>query len=58
MLGIVQQIAQLQSQGLELILVTSGAIATGRDLLNNTQRSPSKQAFAHYWPGKIDTSMV
>jgi glutamate 5-kinase len=29
MLGLVQQIAHLQSQDLELILVSSGAIATG-----------------------------
>lgn len=44
MLGLVQQIAQLQSQGLQLILVSSGAVATGRGLLNSTL--PSKQTFA------------
>jgi glutamate 5-kinase len=49
MLGLVQQIAHLQSQGLELILVSSGAVATGRDLLNSDQTHqplPSKQTFA------------
>jgi len=49
MLGLVQQIAHLKSQGLQLVLVSSGAIATGRELLNSakeTQSSPSKQAFA------------
>jgi len=49
MLGLVQQIAHLQSQGLELILVSSGAIATGRDLLSSDkmdQLLPSKQTFA------------
>lgn len=49
MLGLVQQIAHLKSQGLELVLVSSGAVATGRELLNSatsTQPLPSKQAFA------------
>ena len=32
MLGLVQQIAHLQSQGLQLILVSSGAVATGKEL--------------------------
>ncbi len=44
MLGLVQQIAHLQTQGLEIILVSSGAVATGRDLLNSDL--PSKQTFA------------
>ncbi len=49
MLGLVQQIAHLQSKGLELILVSSGAVATGRDLLSSDkmdQSLPSKQTFA------------
>jgi glutamate 5-kinase len=49
MLGLVQQIAHLQGQGLELILVSSGAVATGRDLLSSDkmdQSLPSKQTFA------------
>lgn len=49
MLGLVQQIAYLKSQGVQLVLVSSGAIATGRELLNPakvTQVLPSKQAFA------------
>lgn len=49
MLGLVQQIAHLKSQGLQLVLVSSGAIATGRELLNSakaTQSLPPKQAFA------------
>lgn len=41
MLGLVQQIACLHSQGLELILVSSGAVATGRDLLNSDKLDPS-----------------
>jgi glutamate 5-kinase len=43
MLGLVQQIVHLQGQGLELILVSSGAVATGRDLLGSLS---SKQTFA------------
>jgi glutamate 5-kinase len=49
MLGLVQQIAHLQNRGLELILVSSGAVATGRDLLNSDKMDPhlpSKQTFA------------
>ena len=50
MLGLVQQMAHLQKQGLELILVSSGATATGRDLLTSNKidqlLSPCKQTFA------------
>jgi glutamate 5-kinase len=49
MLELVQQIAHLQRQGLELVLVSSGAIATGRELLSfdeMDQSPPSKQTFA------------
>lgn len=49
MLPIVQQIACLQSQGFQLILVSSGAVATGKDLLaslSDKQRIPSKQMLA------------
>lgn len=49
MLSLVQQIAHLKGQGLQLVLVSSGAIVTGRELLNSdkvTQSMPSKQAFA------------
>ena len=49
MLGLVQQIAHLQNQGLQVVLVSSGAIAAGRELLNAPQicRSlPSKQMFS------------
>ena len=46
MLGLVEQIIHLQDHGLELILVSSGAVATGRDLLNFDQSLPSKQAIA------------
>lgn len=45
MLELVQHIANLKSQGLELILVSSGAVAAGRDLLNSDICS-SKQLFA------------
>src|SRR5271169_2070773 len=48
MLGLVQQIVHLQNLGLEIILVSSGAVTTGRDLLNSEadQSLPSKQTFA------------
>jgi len=46
MLGLAQQIAHLQGRGLELLLVSSGAVATGRDLLNSYQSQPSKQTCA------------
>jgi glutamate 5-kinase len=43
-LSLVQQIAYLHSQGFQLIVVSSGAVATGRELLNSVEIS--KQAFA------------
>lgn len=49
MLGLVQQLVQLQNQGLEVVLVSSGAIAGGKELLNfpKVDRSlPSKQMFS------------
>lgn len=49
MLGLVQQLAQLQNQGIEIVLVSSGAIAGGRELLDfpKVDRSlPSKQMFS------------
>lgn len=49
MLGLVQQIAHLHNQGLQIVLVSSGAVATGRELFNSPKvdRSlPSKQTFA------------
>jgi glutamate 5-kinase len=46
MLGLVQQIVELKSQGLELVLVSSGAVATGRDLLSSNQQFLSKQMLA------------
>jgi glutamate 5-kinase len=48
-LSLVQQITHLRSKGLELILVSSGAIATGRELLSSDkmdQLITSKQIFA------------
>jgi glutamate 5-kinase len=48
-LSLVQQIAHLKDQGLQLVLVSSGAVVTGRELLSSakiTQSVPSKQAFA------------
>jgi glutamate 5-kinase len=47
-LDIVRQIAELQSQGHEVILVTSGAIAVGREVLRNVENSriPAKQMLA------------
>ena len=49
MLGLVQQLAHLQSQGIQLVIVSSGAIAVGRELLNfpkDDQSMPSMQTFA------------
>lgn len=49
MLGLVQQIAHLKGLGVQLVLVSSGAIATGRELLNPSkanQSLASKQALA------------
>lgn len=49
MLGLVQQIAHLKGQGLQLVLVSSGAVSTGRELLHSFktgQALPNKQTFA------------
>lgn len=47
MLGLVQQIIHLQSRGLELILVSSGAVATGKELFNAEDKELlPKQTFA------------
>lgn len=49
MVGLVQQLAHLQNQGIQVVLVSSGAIAGGRELLNYPKvgRSlPSKQMFS------------
>lgn len=49
MLSLVQQIAHLKGQGLQLVLVSSGAVVTGREFLSSakvSQSIPSKQAFA------------
>jgi glutamate 5-kinase len=48
-LTLVQQIAHLRSQGFQIVLVSSGAVATGRDLVtscSHEQRFPSKQVLA------------
>ncbi len=44
MLGLVQQIAELQAQGVQTILVSSGAVAAGRGLLGPLESS--KRVFA------------
>ncbi len=49
MLGLVQQIAALHNQGLEVVLVSSGAVATGRDLYHSSKGEPllsNRQMFA------------
>lgn len=49
MLGLVQQLAYLQAQGMQIVLVSSGAIAAGREVLHfpKVDRSlPSKQMFS------------
>src|SRR5262245_32073179 len=46
MLGLAQQIADLKSRGLQLLLVSSGAAVTGQGVLSPIDRSlPSKQAY-------------
>jgi glutamate 5-kinase len=46
LLSLAQQIASLKCKGLQLLLVSSGAAATGKELLNSIgQSSPSKQTF-------------
>lgn len=57
MLGLVQQIAHLKSQGLAVVLVSSGAVATGRELLNSA-KAPSKQAFASIGQVKLMQTWV
>ncbi len=49
MLSLVQQLVHLQNQGIQVVLVSSGAIAAGKELLNfpKVDRSlPSKQMFS------------
>ncbi|HBO38108.1 MAG TPA: glutamate 5-kinase, partial [Pasteurellaceae bacterium] len=49
MMEIVRQLAQLHRTGFRLVIVTSGAIAAGRDYLNHPQLPPtiaSKQLLA------------
>lgn len=49
MLELVQQLVQLQAQGIEVVLVSSGAITAGKELLNfpTIERSlPAKQMFS------------
>jgi glutamate 5-kinase len=53
MLGLVQQMAHLKGQGLQLVLVSSGAVVTGRELLGSAQPTPSKQAFASIGQVKV-----
>jgi glutamate 5-kinase len=45
LLSLVQQMAHLQNRGLEFILVSSGAVATGKDLLDSAPLT-SKQTLA------------
>jgi glutamate 5-kinase len=45
-LGLVQQIAELSHQGILVVIVSSGAVATGKALLNSSQISASKQTCA------------
>jgi len=49
MSGLVRQLAQLHQQGVELVVVSSGAIAAGRDKLGLTRKIrgvPYKQVLA------------
>lgn len=45
MLNIVQQIAELKSKGIKVVLVSSGAVATGKEVLGNASFA-SKELFA------------
>ncbi len=56
MLSLVQQLAQLQNEGIQIVLVSSGAIAAGREVLNfpKIDRSlPSKQMFSSIGQAKL-----
>ncbi len=56
MLSLVQQLVQLQSQGIQVVLVSSGAIAAGRELMNfpKVGRSlPAKQMFSSIGQAKL-----
>lgn len=44
MLGLVEQMVCLRGRGKEIVLVSSGAVAAGRDMLDH--KAPSKQMFA------------
>ncbi len=46
MLELVQQMAELQNQGVQLVLVSSGAVATGQELLSSCDPLLSKQTYA------------
>jgi glutamate 5-kinase len=46
MLGLVQQMTRLQNQGIEFILISSGAVATGREILSAFSIAPCKSLFA------------
>jgi len=49
MLGLVQQLAHLQNEQLQVVIVSSGAVATGQELLNSHKTDQSifsKQMFA------------
>lgn len=46
MLGLAQEIRELKDRGIELLLVSSGATATGRECLVTKNKQPTKQAFS------------
>ena len=56
MTGLVNQIAQLHSRGVEVVIVTSGAIAAGRERLGLTKKSKGvalKQVLASVGQGRL-----
>jgi len=54
MLSLSQQLAQLQDKGVQVVLVSSGAVATGRELLHSSkQGAHSKQMLASIGQAKL-----
>lgn len=52
MLSLVQQIVHLKDKGVDIVLVSSGAVATGRELMSLAQ-GPSRQTYASIGQAKL-----
>lgn len=56
MLELARQVAQLHEQGVQIVIVTSGAVAAGREILKHPKMDPSlpaKQMFAAIGQGRL-----